>query len=281
MKLTIIATTCIMLFGLYLFWPYLQYDNNINTNKPNNMMISFFVEYPDKELDKAKLIDFPTKLYAAANGIEEFNHIKSSIKNKHVKEVIYWPVLNDDEGYWLSPFTERKALLRVMDETKNSTILWDAELPRKRIHILTGLIGFFKNKRDINNYFKSHEKTIYTAEYFPHSRLLGFLGLSFNPNKLGNKQIKMIYSSMHDYNEYTARKEISYGVKEYGDNFLAGLGTLAAGVKGNEPKIEPETLERDLRIAKELGVKEVVIYRLGGLDAEYLKIIKKYNQNSM
>lgn len=281
MKLTIIAITCIILFSLYLFYPYLQYDNNINTNEHNDMMISFFVEYPDKELDKVNLIDFPTKLYVAANDLGEFNRIKSSIKNKHVKEIIYWPVLNDNEGYWLSPFTDRKALLRVMDETKNSTILWDAELPKKRIHILTRLIGFLKNKKDINNYFKSHEKTVYTAEYFPHSRFLGFLGLSFNPNKFGNKKIKMIYSSMHNYNEYIVRREINYGVKEYGDNFLAGFGTLAVGVKGNEPLIRPEILDRDLRIAKELGVKEVVIYRLGGLNAEYLKIIKKYNKNSM
>src|SRR3989338_10659715 len=217
MKLRIIIIAGIILAGLYLTWSYIQYDNNINANVPNDMMISFFVE---------------------------------------------------NEGYWLSPFTERKALLRVMKETKNNSVLWDAELPKEKHQILTRFFSFFKNKREIKDYFKSKERAIYTAEYFPHSIVLEFAGLSFNPNKFGNKMIKMVYSSMHDYSEYTVRKEIEYGVKEYGNNFLVGLGTFSVCIKGNEPLIKPDILDRDLRIAKELGIKEVVIYRLGGLNKE-------------
>lgn len=270
-----------LIITLSLINPYISVvEKNINSSIDNSMMISFFIEYPDKELDSLKLVDFPTKLYIAASSLEEFNEIKSKIRNKHVKETIYWPVLEDSEGYWLSPFAERRALLKVINETGSMQVIWDSELPKKKFQIITRIFNFFRNKAEIIDYFNNHGDQIYTAEYFPHSRLLELFGLSFNPNIFGNKQIKMVYSSMHDYSENVVRKEIAYGKKHYGDNFLVAFGTLATGVKGDEPQIKPEVLDRDLRIAKKYGLKEVIIYRLGGLDKEYLDVIKKYNQVS-
>ena len=265
----------ITIIGIYLSLPYLYYENDINEKELESIMISFFVEYPDKELGNLKLIDFPTKLYIAANSLEEFNNIKTKIKNKYVKEIIYWPILNDERGYWLSPFTERNSLLKVIEETSNMTILWDAELPKKKWQILKRLFLFFKNKRSIDELFIKNGGRIYTAEYFPHSKLLDLLRLSFDPNKFNNKKIKMVYSSMHGYSESVIRKELTYGKNKYGDNFIVAFGVLETGKRGNEPKIKSEILERDLAIAKELGINEVVIYRLGGLNSEYLGVIKK------
>ena len=79
------------------------------------MITSFFEEFPTKEnLNKVKLIDFPTKLYLTAPSLKEFNQIKKSIKNKYIKEFIYWPILERKEGYWISPFSKRTALKRVL-----------------------------------------------------------------------------------------------------------------------------------------------------------------------
>ncbi len=253
----------------------------INESRLDRLMISFFVEYPEEELDKIELLDFDTKLYVAAPSIREFNKIKLKVNNLNVTDIVYWPTLKNNDGYWLSPFSDRDALLKVIDETNGKALLWDAELPRKKYQAITRLLEFFKNKKDIENYFHKNPGKIYTAEYFPHSKLLEIFGLSFNPNKFGNKMIKMIYSSMHEYPESVVQKEMAYGKNNYGDNFIVGLGTLAAGVKGDEPKISPELLERDLRIAREAGVKEAVIYRLGGLSQEYLKVIKKHNKQSL
>ncbi len=70
------------------------------------MIISFFEEFPTKEnLGKLKLVTWQTKLYVAAKSVKDFNRIRSTIKNKHIKEVIYWPVLEKEEGYWISPFS--------------------------------------------------------------------------------------------------------------------------------------------------------------------------------
>ena len=67
----------------------------------------------------------------------------------------------------------------------------------------------------------------------------------------------------------------NYKIK-YKDKFFIGLGVLDVGINKNEKIITPEQLERDLRICRELNVKEVVIYRLGGLNKEYLKVINKF-----
>jgi hypothetical protein len=245
------------------------------------MKISFFEEFPsDSSLGKLKLVDYPTKLYLAASSLSEFERLKKNIKSRHVKEVIFWPVLKEDEGYWLSPFCDRKALLRTIKETKDVNILWDSEVPKKRSLLLTNLHRFFGNKKLIQKFFKEHKGTIYTAEYFPENgisaKILSLLGLAYNPLTYNNKVIKMVYSSMHDFGKPFIEKEVRFGVKNFGKNFLVGLGTICHGIKGDEPLIAPKLLERDLSISKENKVNEVVIFRLGGLTEEYNKILKRF-----
>lgn len=247
------------------------------------MIISFFEEYPTQDnLEKIKLIKFPTKLYIAASSIEEFNKIKKKINSKYVKEIIYWPTLKVEEGYWLSPFSKRKALKRIINETKNVSILWDAELPRKRSLLITQLPYFFKNKKLIKEFFKTYDGTIYTAEYFPEKGFIGnllkFLGLTFSPKEYGNYLGKMFYSSVHDFNEDFIRAEMKCGVKSFGKKFIMGLGVLTTGINQDEPVMSKERLKRDLRIAKESGLNEVILFRLGGLNKQYLEAIKKYAQ---
>ena len=70
-------------------------------------------------------------------------------------------------------------------------------------------------------------------------------------------------------------KSITRLHKKYGNNLQVGLGTIATGILGNEPILSPKGLDRDLKEMKKIGIKEVVIFRLGGLNQEYKKIIKK------
>ncbi|MEK6905405.1 MAG: hypothetical protein AABX24_03300, partial [Nanoarchaeota archaeon] len=66
------------------------------------------------------------------------------------------------------------------------------------------------------------------------------------------------------------------GLKEFGENYIVGYGTIALGVGGNEPILSPQQLEKDLQIALEVGVKEVVLFRLGGLNKKYAKVLEKF-----
>ncbi len=249
------------------------------------MKISFFEEFPNKNsLSKLELIDFSTRIFLADYHIDSFKLYEKEIisKNKNIKQLIWWPVINVNEGYWLSPFSKRSALLRVFHSLmhENISILWDAELPRNRYLLLSQMFKFFRNKKLIKAFFKKYKSNIYTAEYGFSNKFLnilfGYFGFYFNPNEYNNYVIKMLYSSMHKRSDLDMENIIKEGVKNYGDKFVVGLGVLAVGINGNESIISKEILERDLNICKKYNIKEVVIFRLAGLNKEYLKVIKKF-----
>jgi len=244
------------------------------------MQISFFEEFPTKEnLDKIKLIKQPTKLYIAAKNLESFNQAKKFIKSKRVKEIIYWPILDKKEGYWISPFSKRKALHRIFEELygKKIPLMLDLELPTSQNPklYLTQFIKFKKNKDLIRNFINSYKGPIYLAEYYPQGRwhefMLRLLGLHYDNSKV--KIIKMVYHSMHNLTSQFLEKEYQQGVNQYGNKFLVGLGTIAVGIAGNEPVLSGELLKRDLKLAEKHKVNECIIFRLGGLQPNYLNIL--------
>lgn len=246
------------------------------------MLISFFEEFPStRNLSKLRLVTWPTKLYIAAKSAKEFEQIQRTIRGKNVKEVVYWPILSRKEGYWISPFSQRKALLRIFHELHQKTypVMLDLELPTTKnpLLYLTQAFNFFRNKKLINNFINAYPGDVYLAEYYPEGkrkeRILTLLGLHYTTNKA--KIIKMVYHSLHHFNKQFITEELQKGKKEWDDRFLVAYGTMATGIEGWEPNITATQLEEDLKIAKDVGIREVVIYRLGGLNKEYLKIIKK------
>ena len=243
------------------------------------MIISFFEEYPTKSnLNKLKLIKFQTKLYLASSSFSEFKKIKSQIKSKYVKEIIYWPILKKEEGYWFSPFSERLALRKTLNEIPpNQEVMIDLELPttqNPRLYF-TEFFNFFRNKKLISNFIKTQNK-VYTAEYFPNKTTLKFLGLNYNPIKYKSKVIKMFYTSMWPFPESFLDKKLKENNLKFNSRFIAGFGTIATGQMGNEPILSLKNLERDLTLAKKNNIKEIVIFRLGGLNKNYIKSIKKF-----
>ena len=259
------------------------------------MKISFYEEFPAKEnLDKIKLVNFPTKLIIAGKSLEEFHSIENTIKkynNKNIKGVIYWPILSKKEGYWFSAFTKNSALKRIINELQQNkeklTVMWDAEIPIHKSLILKEAVNYFKNRRIISNFFKKAREyniKILTSEYPLESKFLrnllhALFLVSFEPKKYKNKKIAMLYTSFlknHPDIESFLERQIVIGKKTFGNNFMVALGIIAAGINGNEPILKPQELNRDLRIAKNNGINDVVIFRLGGLNKDYLNAIKKY-----
>lgn len=259
------------------------------------MRISFYEEFPTKEnLDKIKLINFPTKLIVAAKSLNGFYSIKDLIKkydNKNIKEIVYWPVLEKDEGYWFSAFSKNSALKRIILELQQNkkplTIMWDAELPFYKSLILKEVFNYFKNRKIILDFFRNAEKyqiKILASEYPLESRFLRnllfdlFL-ISSDTKKYNNKKIAMLYTSFlknHSDIEKFLEKQIQIGKRQFGKDFMVALGTIATGINGDEPILKPEELERDLKILKKNGISEVVVFRLGGLDKGYVNVIKKH-----
>jgi len=255
-------------------------------------MIGFFEEFPTREnLEKLKLVDFRTKLYIAACNLKEFYDIKNDVeRSSPTTEVGYWPILLKEEGYWLSPFCKSEALQRVVDELKRNkkqlTVMWDAELPFTRPHLfITQLPGFFRKRRLIREFIKNSSKyniKIVVAEYAAPRHiaetLLRFFGVKFSLREYGHKKIIMFYTSMikHKVLKKPTILYLKREKKRYGNRVSVGLGTIARGILGDEPILSPQHLDRDLKLMERIGIREVIIFRLGGLTNEYIDVLKKY-----
>ena len=240
------------------------------------MRVNFFEEFPTKKnLDKVNLLKFPSLLFIATKNLDEFKKHEQYVKklNKKIR-VGYWPILPKENGYWISPFSDSEALKALTAELENEkrilTVLWDCEFPLKK-KLLIPTPAFFKNKRLIVDFLQTTKHSIYTAEYgtsLPFLEpILKFFGLRFSFLK---KRIPMLYTSM-----VKGKSKESYR-KNIKKNSEVGLGTIATGIQGNEPILKPEELDLDLKLAKDGNVREVFIFRLGGLNKKYIDVIEKY-----
>tara|TARA_Y100000310_G_C20581104_1_gene763032 strand:- start:391 stop:1134 length:744 start_codon:yes stop_codon:yes gene_type:complete len=246
------------------------------------MKVSFFEEFPSKKtLGKLKLISWPSTIYVAAKSLEEFEKITKRYKRRNIN-FAYWPILEKKEGYWLSPFSSNKAVKRVIEETKKSKvkIMWDAELPFRHPWLFLRLDNFVRNRSKIKKFFRNNGKNILTSEYPIKNSFMGLIlrsfGVNYSPKKYGNKKIIMYYTSMHKYVRRIFLENITKLHQNYGENLQVGLGTIATGILGNEPILSAKNLNRDLWQMEDIGVKEVVIFRLGGLNKRYVNVIQRY-----
>lgn len=259
------------------------------------MNIHFFEEFPSAEnLEKCRLIDFPSVLYVAAWSFSEFQSLEERIRDINPKmEAAWWPIL--ERSYWISPFSFRDELetlhreLKERDRSVCLKVLVDLELPMLRKGLfLRNALFFWKNKKIIRKLFAESTRLnieILTAEYPIPGRafqtFLELLGVSYPMNRYPHKKIVMYYTSMISSGRYLdrVREYVRKRSGELGKNFQVGLGTLAVGIFGNEPILEPEGLDRDLRFCQETGIDTVVLFRLGGLNTGYLDVVKKCRDN--
>jgi len=202
------------------------------------MEINFFEEFPTPDnLEKIKLIDFPTKIYILAHSLSEFREFEKSLK----VPLVYWPALPKIYGYWISPFAKRGTLLKVL-------FIWESK-PEITLVELSG------NERRLK-FWGLH----YQSE---HIKMAKMFYTSLFKGSRGAKLAKL-------------REACELGVKKHGYRFKIGLGCIAGGILGNEPILSPEELKEDLQIVKENKVPEAIIFRLGGLNKAYLKAIREF-----
>lgn len=244
------------------------------------MQIDFYEEFPTNEnLQKLKLVKHPTRVYVTAKSVEEFKKIEKKIKQiKKDTYVAYWPIIPN--SYWISPFANPSDLDKTLSELNKlkNHILIDLEFPKNKKLIIKNIPHFFRNKRKIKQFFQKNKEKITAAE-FPTSimsPLIRFLGLDYN---VKTEKSLMWYSSMNSklVNNYIKRHLNKIKDKE---NYSISLGTIAIGILGNEPILPLEKLEKDLEFVKNSGFKKAVIFRLGGLNKDYINIIDKFQSKN-
>jgi hypothetical protein len=241
------------------------------------MIIEFYEEFPDKEnLEKLKLIKFPTKIFIASKSIKEFQEYEKIAKSyKKDLEVAYWPIVKN--SYWISPFANHKDLIELFNnlEKIKNPLLIDLEFPlAKRWKMyFKNIFCFRKNKKLIKKFLKNNKKRITTAEYSHiFSRIRKILGLSYDINY--EKSI-MFYTSIRSTK---LNKKIKNNLKKIKNkkDYSISLGTIAIGILGNEKILSPENLEKDLKFVKQQGFGKVIIFRLGGINKDYVQVLEKF-----
>jgi len=254
------------------------------------LKIHFFEEYPTEEnLKKIKYINFESRIYLAAKNILEFNHYKKYLNKSNIT-FGYWPIL--EKSYWVSPFSYKYELVKLINELESRInlseqlpILFDLELPiiNKKLFFIN-IMHFSKNKNRIKSIFSNQNNlhiNIISAEYPISSKfvknLYEFIGISYPLEKYNHKKIMMFYSSMLKEKKIKKIKNYIINIpKVYINKYHIGLGTIASGIFGNEPILAPESLDEDLKFLNINKMKETIIYRLGGLNKEYIRVIEKY-----
>ena len=151
----------------------------------------------------------------------------------------------------------------------------DLELPLKnKILFIKNIFAFRKNKELIRRFLEKNRERVTTAEYpFSFAKFVtDILGLRYNG---GHEKSIMWYTSM------LPRWVVEKSKKEFGkiksrEGYSVSLGTIDIGIMGNEPILSPENLEKDLEFCKSRGFKKVIIFRLSGINGEYIKVLEKF-----
>ena len=136
------------------------------------------------------------------------------------------------------------------------------------------LFSFRKNKKLIKWFIEQNKNRITTAEYplLFVSKIMKLFGLNYN---IDYERSVMWYSGRISKILNKKVKKNLLRIKNKSKSSIS-LGTIAIGILGNEPILSSKQLERDLEFVKKQGFKKVVIFRLEGLDKEYVKVIKKF-----
>ena len=147
------------------------------------------------------------------------------------------------------------------------------------------LHNYFKNRRLIEQILSLENVRCVSAEDPWAVGALGvfarILGVSYPKLMHGNRGI-MFYSSLLNrsiFRYLNNRKRFCKALAKdlaRDPNISVAVGTIAVGARGNEPILTPAELEKDLSALQELGVKEVTVFRLGGLTAEYVRVLERF-----
>jgi len=248
--------------------------------------VEFYSDEKISEIAKDKIVInyklvFPKEIVVGAKSLDEFYNYEKEIKKIH-KDVIvrYWPILEKEEGYWISFKAKTGALERVFNEVKNRKnktkfyLMIDFEDPIQKVED----VDIEKNKKlveDILENKRNYKLDISVVENVP---------LFFKKSGIDVKDVegvKMFYSSLREnyhfifkdfISKFLLEREIKRGLKE-DKNYVIALGCLDKGILGDEPLISEKRLKYDLGLVKKHGMKKVMLF---GYQNKYKEVLKDF-----
>ncbi|MBI4114211.1 MAG: hypothetical protein HY445_00010 [Candidatus Niyogibacteria bacterium] len=241
---------------------------------------------------KLDFIDWPSTILLAAPSLKLFEDVRTKYANKYPHIAFgWWPTI--PSSYWVSGLANTSDLERLFAELtskvheKKLSVLIDLEFPIKKHLYIKNIFRIRANKKRILEFFTDAPRfnlRAYTAEYPAPNALIYTLYqlLGISPSfKFQHTKLPMCYSSIGL--RYFGEK-IWNSVKSFEKKFAQansdrvgfGLGATAIGMSGNGQIITPKQLAEDIDWANGCGVKEIFIFRLGGLNESYVSVLKEF-----
>jgi len=270
------------------------------------MKIDFYEGFiSEKALSKLKLINFPTRIFIATQSLKEFKKFeKIALKYNSQVECAFWPIFKN--SYWASPLSNTQDLINVFNEIENcdNHVLIDLEFPLFNIKMMIkNWIYFSRNKKLIKNFIDKHNERLTLAQYPIKGKigefLMKFFGLDFNidveksPMWYTSKLKKFLAEKMGaDLAKIKNKKNYAVGLGVIAKPPIEGFKRELARITSKKNKsigigelgkavitktiLSPKNLAEDLKFIQESGFDKSIIFRLGGLNKEYIEVIERF-----
>ena len=246
---------------------------------PDRVRVGLYEEFPAPwRLAHLKYIDFPVTLAVAAPSRAAFTTLRASIMREYpqVREVYFWPLLSEDEGYYPGPWSDAAAVRRAANEAAGLPVLWDLEAPPNLQHPSIG--SWPQNRVWMDQWLRARTEPVHLWRSHASMGLdplfLRMIGMHFDP--LDYPQVSLhldLYASATSRTSDEMTRILRCGVERYGQRFIPALGVLDDGAGKPEQFIQPETLKRDLQLTRAAGVAEVWLFGLNGVTKHVVSML--------
>lgn len=240
------------------------------------MKISFFEEFPDNiNFEQLNKLTFNPSLYIASPTKEKIIKLKKKLPEYHI---VWWVVLPKHAGYWVSSFTSSQWIYKMKREFKkyNDDVMLDIEKPVLSPWLfLTQLKNKNRNRERLCNLIHENKEKIIICEV-PKKSLCD----------VNCRRIWMFYTSLKagslDSKMEKLKKVCKKGMDKFNKKFKIGIGCAGHGMFKVESQLSIQELKLNLKTASETGIKESIIFRLGGVldNPDMVRELNKIHENS-
>jgi hypothetical protein len=227
-----------------------------------------------------KQLDFPVTVAIAATSRTEFLELRNTVLQTYspVREVYFWPLLTREEGYYLGPWSDAQGIQRMANEANGLPTLWDLEMPQGQRH--RSFQEWWRNRVFLEVWFRQRSAPVHIWRSHVTMGLnpvfLRMIGMHFDPSENPRVSLQLdLYTAGAGQPREELARILRCGVEAYGQRFIPAFGVLNDGEGPADIFVPPETLRRNLQLAREAGVSEIWLFGVNGLNSAYLTALKE------
>jgi len=273
------ALAGLLWIGAVPWTTYSVCGTSVPASLPDTVRIGLYEEFPSSDrLDKLRQVDFPVSLAVAAPSRAQFLQLRDTIRrdDPQVRDVLFWPLLTLDEGYYPGAWSDATAVRRAAREADGVPVLWDLELPRSPAR--PSLRDWWANRTFLDAWFRQRTEPTHVWRSMTamglDSALLRASALQFDPLRYRRVSMHLdLYATGGGLPDPVLRRVLRCGVERYGDRFIPSLGVLNDGQAAADVFVPTATLQRYLRAARQAGVGEVWLFGANGLTGDVIRTL--------